>query len=181
MSFGMPRRNGTIADAIFKAAQKIMFAAASNGGRNRPRTYPASDRLVICVHALSGNGDAGRVNPSTEDEHDRLGTLGMGLSLPWNGVPEFKDGTSYATPIAAGIAANWLEWLHAVAEGESTSLTEPELAYWTCPDGIGKIFSRVMSKDALGDRHLRYVAPWHLWMDNLSDDQIVGNVRRNVW
>jgi hypothetical protein len=180
MSFGIPGRNVRVAEAILAAAHKIMFAAASNGGRNHPRTYPASDRNVICVHALSGNGDAGSVNPSTKNEHDRLGTLGMGLSLPWNGMAEFKDGTSYATPIAAGIAANWLEWLHAVAEGASSSLTAPELANWSCPDGIERIFSKVMSEEALGDRHLRYVAPWHLWRENLSDDQIIGNVRHHV-
>jgi len=176
----MPGRNGTVAEAILAAARKIMFAAASNGGRNHPRTYPASDGKVICVHALSGNGDAGSVNPSTKNEHDRLGTLGMGLDLSWNGKQEFKDGTSYATPIAAGIAANWLEWLRAVAEAASSSLTAAELAHWTCPDGIGRIFSKVMSEDALGDSDLRYVAPWHLWTENLSDDQIIGNVRHHV-
>lgn len=175
----MPKSKGMVADAISKAAHKIMFAAASNGGRNRPRTYPASDGSVICVHALSGIGHAGRVNPSTKDEHDRLGTLGMGLSLHWNGIPECKDGTSYATPIAAGIAANWLEWVHAVAEAAPSLLDEDKLHHWTRSDGIGKIFSRAMSVDAQGD-HLRYVAPWHLWTDDQSDEQIVGIVGRHV-
>lgn len=35
----------------------LFFAAASNFGKNEPRTYPASDTNVIGVYALDGYGN----------------------------------------------------------------------------------------------------------------------------
>jgi len=176
MSFGIPGYDRDIARAITDVGNVIMFAAASNGGKNRPRTYPATDTKVIAVHAMSGNGDEGSINPTTEHQHDHLGTLGLGIRLRWRNEATYKNGTSYATPIAAGIAANWLEWLNYVAKDPSCGVTELQHATWGSPYGIRNIFTKVMSQ-----RHhdLLYVAPWHLWnpdKKDLTDRDIIGRL-----
>ncbi|CAM1510953.1 Fc.00g084660.m01.CDS01 [Cosmosporella sp. VM-42] len=179
MSFGLPSYDADIATAINKAtaANKIMFAAASNGGKNQARTYPATSTNVIAVHAMSGNGEKGSINPPAKDHHDRLGTLGLGLKLRWKNQVEYKNGTSYATPVAAGIAANLIQWINCVAKNPTYGIKKETHKKWVSPYGVRNILTELMSQGE--DHELLYVAPWHLWKQGRTegtDRDIIGKL-----
>jgi Subtilase family len=176
MSFGLPSYDHQIAQMIGHAKAKniTMFAAASNGGMNLPRTYPATDVGVIAVHAMSGNGAEGDINPTTEKEHDSFGTLGLGIELWWRNKSTRGNGTSYATPIAAGMAANWLEWLNYVGREASYDVTRDQHLTWGSTFGIRRIFANVMCRK---ERRLLYVAPWFLWVHGATDKDVIGRLK----
>lgn len=112
MSFGFHGKNKEIEDALDRAKRKdkLLIAAASNGGGNSSRSRPACQDNVLCIHACDGNGNSGNMNPTPHPDSDNFTTLGIGIRSRWNGKNVFKSGTSFATPIAAGIAANMIEF-----------------------------------------------------------------------
>jgi subtilisin family serine protease len=148
----------------------LMFAAASNCGANGSRTYPAWDCRVVGVHALDGCGWPSRsLNPSTNGfPSDNFGTLGVAIKCSWQGKIVYKSGTSFATPIAAGIAALVLEYMD-----QSYALNRvDEASYKTfrqC-DGMRQIFLKFMSKE-MGNCGYRFVAPWIIWNPRLYTDE----------
>ncbi|RSM09815.1 hypothetical protein CEP52_003924 [Fusarium oligoseptatum] len=171
--------------AIRKAPPRLIFAAASNSGRNEPRSFPASDnRYVFCVHASTGNGQDGGINPELGNSFNFM-TLGMGLDLleretfAKNGramsryKKAVKSGTSFATPIAAGIAATVLYLAARVDEIDER--VEEKLKR---PEGMEKML-RLMSTpkgDVRGQMY--YMAPWHHWTPGWERDE---KRRRWVW
>lgn len=119
MSFGFGQEAETLSKAIDHAASKkvLIFAAASNEGKNRPDgvAWPASRPDVFCVHAASGKGSRSHFTPTAQDGM-RIMTLGECVRSAWPPFPEgskrkmpgdskLMSGTSCAAPIAAGIAA----------------------------------------------------------------------------
>lgn len=126
MSFGLRRPTGRsepedsyqniineIEDAMEDAEANhcVMFAAASNQGISGGRAFPARYPSVICVHASDGLGVDGGLNPDPESID--FMTLGMGMELMEKSGRAFKivhkSGTSFATPMAAGVAATVLD------------------------------------------------------------------------
>ncbi|KAI8674311.1 Peptidase-S8 domain-containing protein [Fusarium keratoplasticum] len=171
--------------AIRKAPPRLMFAAASNSGKNKPRAFPARDNpYVICVHASEGNGQDGGINPEIGSGFNFM-TLGMGLDLMKreNIVKNrralarykrvVKSGTSFATPIAAGIAATVLDLAARVDEIDER--VEEKLKR---PEGMEKML-RLMStpKGDVRDR-MYYMAPWHHWTPGWEREE---RRRRWVW
>ncbi|KAH8886181.1 subtilisin-like protein [Thozetella sp. PMI_491] len=187
MSFGMVESSQTrddltaIEDAIKEAdaAGMLMFAAASNCGGNGSRTYPASDRHVICVHALDGHGYlAGGINPPVEHfSQDNFGTLGVAIPCSWRKKIVYKSGTSFATPIAAGIAANILDYMdYSLKLGKLDGKK-----YQTLRQGYGmkQLFSKFMSTELAGCGY-RFVAPWLLWkldQEEVDDEYIWSKLK----
>lgn len=94
-----------------KQTEKIVFAAAANGGAGKARAYPADKPGVICVNASDGNGGSIRhLSPAAIAGEDNFVTLGVHVESRWKREDVFKSGTSFATPIAAALAANVLEF-----------------------------------------------------------------------
>ncbi|RFU81010.1 minor extracellular protease epr [Trichoderma arundinaceum] len=167
------------------ASPRIIFAAASNNGKNGKRAFPAKyGQGVICVHASDGNGTDIGINPPTESGANLM-TLGMGLELykrEWvhragRRVPAhkktYKSGTSFATPIAAGIAATVLDLANRVQDINDRTRDKLKRA-----ENMEKMFLKLMSSPnhSAGD-HYSFLAPWHLWEthweSNLPKSQLV--------
>ena len=163
MSFGLSEWDSQVNNAIQEATKHtVLFAAASNGGGNGRRTFPATHSGVFCIHASDGNGnDYGGMNPSTESFSDSWTTLGV--TIPFDDQSVCKSGTSYATPIAAGTIANVFDYLDCLRE--QGKLPDQKYCHLRSSDGVGRILWH-MSKERQG---FRYVAPWNLW-DCLCED-----------
>lgn len=112
MSFGFEEENDPIDTAVDNAmdAGKLLFAAASNNGGISGRARPARHDGVICIHASDGMGNKGSMNPTQVANRDNFATLGVAVPSRWKGKDVWKTGTSFAAPIAAGLAADVLEF-----------------------------------------------------------------------
>lgn len=135
MSFGWPSSDfdgyDVLESAIHKAYGKkvLLFAAASNSGGRLGCAYPASCPQVICVHSTDALGNASAFSPTAQPHTLNLATIGESIESAWptflcndqSTPPKYvksRSGTSYATPIMAGIAAFLLQYarIHLPAE-----------------------------------------------------------------
>lgn len=169
MSFGLPSRNLKIEAAVKEAydANKILFAAASNGGGNAGRTFPAKDDRVICIYATDGRGNKYFGNPSPEERAYNFSILGVNIPCFWKDCEITRSGTSYATPIAAGIAATILDY----ARSKRSELTDEQLNQLSDGAGMRCLFIK-MSR--LRDGY-DYIAPW-----NTVGATSEGYIRRQI-
>jgi hypothetical protein len=95
------------------SARVLIFAAASNGGGNNDRAYPARERDVFCIHSTDANGSRSKFSPTAEKYDFNFATIGEAVESFWpthlcaedEQAVRVKSGTSFATPIAASIAA----------------------------------------------------------------------------
>lgn len=129
MSFGYPTRNIEDYDDMDHAIKHayfhdvLLFAAASNSGGQLGRAYPAREANVVCVHSTDVHGNRSPFSPTAIPEDINLATVGQAVESACSthlyssedygateeGADEtystIKSGTSYSTPIMAGIAA----------------------------------------------------------------------------
>jgi hypothetical protein len=118
MSFGFTNESEAgcreLRDAILEAhsAGVLMFAAASNSGAHSLiPAFPARLSNVFCIFAGDGMGNSGPTNPTPRRNRYNFMTLGEAVESAWpRSLSQYpwmqrKSGTSFATPIAAGIAA----------------------------------------------------------------------------
>ncbi len=175
MSFGMPNRSPRIDKAISRAQyhNKIMFAAAANDGANSTIAYPAKSDMVIGIHSLDGNGNRSGFTPSPLENRDNFATLGEAVESSWpdrsgTRVASRKSGTSYATPIAAGIAATFLDYATL-----KVGLDDDAMDRLYSLQGMRAIFK--LMADGKGSKArdgYDYVAPWRLWEEGRSDESV---------
>ncbi|KAF5593782.1 subtilisin [Fusarium subglutinans] len=91
--------------------RKLIFAAASNSGGNRSRPWPANHPGVFCIHVTNERAVPNlNMNPVAKSTMDNFATLGENIQSYWQGEERCISGTSFATPVAAAIAANILEF-----------------------------------------------------------------------
>ncbi|KAH7218860.1 hypothetical protein DER44DRAFT_846810 [Fusarium oxysporum] len=172
MSFGFYDRNNEINAAIDRAlgAGKLLFAAASNEGGNRGRSRPARSSNVFCIHACDGKGNKGSMNPNPERNSDNFTALGVAVESKWKGETVYKSGTSFATPIAAGIAANVLEFA-----GLRCGLSPHQMARLKRFEGMQAVFRAMVSERDGYD----YLNPLNLW-DEREDEEVARHIREII-
>ncbi|KAF8855673.1 hypothetical protein BDZ45DRAFT_727983 [Acephala macrosclerotiorum] len=169
MSIALKEENPDIDEELDEAldpsysgvTRKIIFAAAgNNSGGNARRSWPARKDGVIAVHVTDGLGTGVNINPSSGGEVC-FATLGCDIKHTWyEGDDEgdmYISGTSFATPIAAGIAANVMEF----ARHRVDNLNEERKKRLYSAGCMKQIF-KAMS-DKRGDYY--YVQPWTFWDD----------------
>ncbi|KPM38858.1 hypothetical protein AK830_g7710 [Neonectria ditissima] len=138
MSFGYPTNQidgySDLEQAILYAHSKnvLLFAAASNSGANLDRAYPARDPHVICVHSTDSNGNRSNFSPTAIAHDLNIATVGEAVQSAWPvnlcdtrvnpDCVQLKSGTSYATPIAVGIAGFLLQYARLHLEDQADML-----------------------------------------------------------
>ncbi|KAK2752267.1 pfs domain-containing protein [Colletotrichum kahawae] len=169
MSFGFEDENDAIDEAIERAfkADKLMFVAASNEGGNKKRSRLGRSSSVICIHACDGKGNKGLMSPNPLKRKENFTTLGVAVKSQWKKNTVYKSGTSFATPVAAAIAANVLEFANFRC---NLSPKHRKLLYSRC--GMVKVFE-AMSEERDG---YDYVQPGHLW-DGKKEDELAKGIR----
>jgi len=169
MSFGFPlleERLHGIHTAINEAfvSNVLMFAAARNDGGNDKIAYPANQDQVICVNSTDGRGNPSKYNP-TPVVGKNLSVLGEDVLSSWpthleNGRQR-KSGTSYATPIAAALAAIVLDY----SQQKMQSSEHYTISKLRTPRGM-KAALGLMSEERGG---YRYIVPWELFNEGRSN------------
>ena len=171
LSFGFPRYDAVLApisDAIHQARIRgvVIFAAAGNEGGNAGGFWPASLHKtgdVIRVNASDGMGAPSNMNPGPG-----ICTLGQGVPScepnKKSRTPKVvhRSGSSFATPIAAAIAAIVLGVMDGVNEKdypEDLVMLRPRLRTWL---GMATVLCETCVQQE-GNKALGhfYITPWH--------------------
>jgi subtilisin family serine protease len=122
MSFGFESPIDIIDSALRNATQTfkeegltrtrtLIFAATRNDGANKDVAWPARSHDVIGISSTDGNGEISSFNPPDDRSHSIFYALGEAVEVCC--PPHMKkrnnttrmSGTSFANPIAAGLAA----------------------------------------------------------------------------
>jgi hypothetical protein len=173
MSFGF-QKPITIINRAIKYANShdvIMFAATSNGGGNEEVAFPASAHdYVIGVNSTDAWGGKSDFTPNVLPLSENFSILGEAVESSWpkhleQGPRQCRSGTSYATPIAAGTAANMLFYVRMKVDNEE------RVKEVTSCRGMKKL---LLSMAAPTDGY-SYVRPWVLWRKD--DEDILAQIR----
>ncbi|KAF6826344.1 ankyrin repeat domain-containing protein 28 [Colletotrichum plurivorum] len=170
--FTMPNVNRRIKASIDVARRKgkIVMAAAGAVGFDARRSYPASSPHVIAVHPVDGRGRDCEISPVPIEGEYNFSALGVALMVQGGRgeeeAPFFVADASWATAVAAGMAASFLEFARFRLQ-----LEDPEDQKWICStDGMRQMF-RLMSTKIDGYDCL---APWELFGGESTDEEICG-------
>lgn len=177
--------------------KRIVIAASANWAGNHDVAYPARRERVICINATDGGGNPSKRNPTPRKGKNNFAILGLSIEswrrarstepaaseedVPTTPVPAgliqpkakqervWISGTSYATPIAAGVAANVLEFMEQHAQ---MTLGEREiLCSWF---GMSRIFEAMSTKRGDYD----YIAPWRMFNPKHDVQTIIMLIKR---
>ncbi|EGE04575.1 NWD2 [Trichophyton equinum CBS 127.97] len=165
MSWGFGSEYDAVASAIRKAFEKrkIMFVAASNAGANILKPiFPANMPEVICINSTDGYGKVSNFNPPPQKDNYNFCTLGEAVLDSWkpnisSGIRDRDTGTSFATPLAAAIAASFIEFFRQDKFGR-LEIPDSLKSEVRTREGMLKIFVAI-SENFQGFNYLR---PWSL-------------------
>jgi Subtilase family len=147
----------------------IILASASNQGANHPITFPARlKNIVFCIGAADGKGNPAAFNPPFigEEKYSALGEAVLG-AVPGNQYRR-KDGTSTATPIAAGIAAVLIDFTR-----QFMDMPKGPDIYQT----MRKLFIKM--SEATVEQSYRYLAPWYLINPEQDSRKVIKAICEN--
>lgn len=185
LSLGFEREDDAIRQAVQDAftKDKIILAAASNSSSIIPKkrvSYPARIQgQVLSIRSATGQNVRSDASPKPSDGDDNFMILGEGIEAAWpldlneDHPTRYVSGSSFATPVAAGIASLVLEF--SIQRGKRGPNVPKESAgtLWTYR-GIRKIF-RYMS--AVDDQSVNIdcsmIYPWKLF-DADGDYEVYG-------
>ncbi|SCV34359.1 related to subtilisin DY [Fusarium fujikuroi] len=162
MSFGWPYHHQGVHKAIDFARQNgvHLFAATSNDGLLGPPNdilYPARSESVIAVDAADGYGEHAKSAPSSTSQHSRgsrFSAPGLGIASPYS--KEILEGSSFACPIVAGVAALILEFVRQPPLNKSPSVQ----TYLQEMPGMLALLRSASSEK--GSDRLKFLTPWKL-------------------
>ncbi|KAH7187349.1 peptidase S8/S53 domain-containing protein, partial [Fusarium oxysporum] len=160
-------------DQAIRLSNKLFFAAASNYGANKRRTYPAKASTVFCIHATDGNGNKSGMDPVPLPDSINFTTLGVAVPCGYkDGNERFLCGSSYSTPIAVGIAANILDQAQVLQRDGVLDVNECNRLYGY--GGMKSVFKLMACKTDGYD----YLAPWNLWHEQANADTVWANIQQ---
>ena len=179
MSIGLEDDNSDIDRALEAAINpnkdelrgRIVLAAAANGGGNDRCAFPARRTGVIAIHATDKKGNRAEFNPDPEGDSN-FATLGVDIYSKWDGYRVSASGTSYATPIAAGIAANILEFAR-----HNLQLTKKDKDWLYSARGMRMVLSRLSNLRPDGYRYIRF---WRKQDGNRVDEEYLCELLRKA-
>ncbi|TKA30231.1 hypothetical protein B0A54_15425 [Friedmanniomyces endolithicus] len=151
MSFGWPKedKSRSISQTIETASTErdgrvLFFAAASNSGGDYAEWFPASHDFVNAIRATTSEGSFDTFNaPPNFSGADVIGTLGvdvLGASRDPENPERSDSGTSFATPIAAAIAALVLDAAKINAQASGGQLNKDTYDTLRTRQGMRKMF-----------------------------------------
>ncbi|SCO30847.1 related to thermostable alkaline protease precursor [Fusarium fujikuroi] len=177
LSFGLGQRcpSPRLKEVLSKLVldRKLIFAAASNSGGNRSRPWPANHPGVFCIHATDERAVTNlKMNPTPLYGDDNFATLGENIESYWNGEMRCISGTSFATPIAAAMTANILEFAR-------RNLSADEAHNLQAYGPMRTLFRHKMTDNGKAKGSYHYIKPWsnQLWGENGSNEDVAGVFR----
>ena len=175
LSLGFEREDDAIRKAIQEAfaKDKIILAAASNSGTiipDRRVSYPARIQgQVLSIRSASGLGERSSASPAPSDGDDNFMILGEGIKAAWplhlnkGYLTRYVSGSSFATPVAAGIASLVLEFSKQRDKKGFNVPIESANTLWTYR-GIRKIFQYMSAvQDWSVNVDCKLICPWNLF------------------
>lgn len=179
MSFGFAHFNAELNQEIQRAANEgvLVFAAASNGGKNDGIAWPAREENVICIHSADGLGNPSFFTPPAVGNL-KIMTLGECVKSAWppglesNSGQKRMSGTSCAAPIAAIVAAIILDYGRGF-------LTDKE---WRslCRTSSMRRMLEAISETSGKDGSYCWIKHWSLFDPDRMDGWIQGEIRRHT-
>ncbi|KAH6716524.1 peptidase S8/S53 domain-containing protein [Leptodontidium sp. MPI-SDFR-AT-0119] len=135
----------------------LIFAATRNDGANKDVAWPARANEVIGISSTDGNGTRSSFNPADDHSSTIFYALGEAVEVicpPHMGHKNNKtrlSGTSFANPIAAGLAANILGYIQIFSGKETCKAKETDireiLEVLKSKDGMKAVLQHRMSRE----------------------------------
>ncbi|KAI5925584.1 subtilase [Camillea tinctor] len=169
--------------------EPIRLIPTRNDGAHKSMAWPARDRSVIGISSTDGDGVASSFNPSDKDVDAILYAFGEDVPItlahpsnPGKYVTKFVTGTSYATPVAAALAANLLGCVRMMV---SSSSPEDQHIYNHIPEELQQLDGmlavlrcRMRKKHNCGTESL---LPWEfLKTESLYDNKILKDIAETL-
>lgn len=166
MSFGWTYDDLEVEAALQKAQKHgiLLFASVSNFGALADRNilFPASHSDVIAIDAADGLGHPDSNNSSTHEGDIRARFTAPGVMV--KGVTKSRvNGTSFASPIAAGIAALILDFAQ-----ETPLASDSAMKYLKKKTGMEIILKEIQVRKSGA---FMFLTPWKLFRDIRVDEE----------